>query len=100
MSESSVQQQLDYLATAIGKNEASMIDPVSFGELKGQVQSLAQRLTHFETRQASMDAKIDMVLAKLSEAKGGWRLLMAMGGAAAVAGSVLTWFLSHTVTIK
>jgi hypothetical protein len=39
------------------------------------------------------------VLDKLSEAKGGWRLLMGLGGAAATLGGIITWFATHTVTV-
>ena len=31
----------------------------------------------------------------LSEAKGGWKMLLAVGGAAGVVGSGITWLISH-----
>lgn len=94
-----VYKQLDYLAQAITQVEAEMIDPVAFGELKGAVAALKSELDDVKTRQGAMDAKIDLVLDKLSEAKGGWKLLMALGGAAATLGGVITWFATHTVTV-
>ena len=48
---------------------------------------------------AMMAAKLDLVLAALNEAKGGWKLMMAVGGAAAAAASGLAWAFSH-VSIK
>jgi hypothetical protein len=95
----SVYRQLDYLAEALTKVEAEMIDPVAFGELKGAVAALKSELDDVKTRQGTMDAKLDLVLDKLSEAKGGWKLLMALGGAAATLGGVITWFATHTVTV-
>lgn len=72
-----------------------MIDPVEFGEIKGAVASLQLQMTDFKARQAVSDAKLDLVLDKLSEAKGGWRILMLLGGAAGALGSGLTWLLSN-----
>lgn len=47
------------------------------------------------TQQKLADQKLDMVLAKLSEARGGWRLMMALGGAAATFGGAITWVLQN-----
>lgn len=33
----------------------------------------------------------------LSEAKGGWRMLMAVGGAAGIVGSGITWIVQHWI---
>lgn len=65
-----------------------MIDPVEYGELRGAVASLTRRVD-------AIDSKLDMVLDKLSEARGGWKLLMLMGGGAATLGGALTWALQH-----
>lgn len=72
-----------------------MIDPVEFGEIKGKVDALALRLTQFEARQAQMDQKLDIVLDKLAEAKGGWKTLMLLGGAASTLGAALSWVVAH-----
>jgi hypothetical protein len=60
---------------------------------------LKSQLTEIKAKQSEIGTKLDTVLAKLSEAKGGWRLLMALGGAAATAGGAITWFLTHTITV-
>ena len=60
---------------------------------------LKSQLADIKVKQTQIDEKLDLVLGKLSEAKGGWRLLMALGGAAATAGGVITWLLTHTVTV-
>ncbi|MES2352068.1 MAG: hypothetical protein V4641_31250 [Pseudomonadota bacterium] len=39
--------------------------------------------------------KIDLILSAMSEAKGGWKTLMMIGGAAGTAGGFITWVLSH-----
>lgn len=68
-----------------------MIDPVEFGEMKGRVAAMEAAILDIRTQQKLADQKLDMVLDKLSEAKGGWRVLMLLGGAAATLGGAITW---------
>lgn len=91
--------QLDYLAGTLTQLEERMIDPREFGRLEGAVDALKDELGAVKIKQAQIDEKLDLVLEKLTEAKGGWKLLMALGGAAATLGAVLSWFASHTFTI-
>ncbi len=97
--DSAVQRQLEYLGNTLAQMEADMIDPREFGRLEGAVEAVKSDLDAVKAKQALMDAKLDQVLEKLSQAKGGWKLLMAMGGAAATLGAVITWFATHTVTV-
>ena len=94
-----VYRQLDYLGDQVTKLEEVMIDPVAFGELKGVVAGLKVEMDSIKDKQTRMDQKLDLVLDKLSEAKGGWRALMLLGGAGATLGGVATWFFTHTITI-
>lgn len=72
-----------------------MIDPVEYGELKGAVNSLQMQVTEFKEKQSKMDAKLDIIVNQLAEAKGGWRIMMMIGGAAGSIGAGITWFVSH-----
>jgi hypothetical protein len=94
-----IHKQLDYMAAAVSRLEESMIDPREFGRLEGAVAALKTELDSVKDRQVAIDGKLDQVLDKLSEAKGGWRLLMALGGAAATLGGIITWFATHTITV-
>lgn len=76
-----------------------MIDPRSFGQLEGAVGTLKTELDSVKVKQAQMDVKLDLVLDKLSEAKGGWRALMLLGGAGATLGGAITWFMTHNISI-
>lgn len=76
-----------------------MIDPREFGRLEGAVGALKTELDSVKAKQTQMDVKLDMVLERLSEAKGGWRALMLLGGAGATLGGAITWFLTHNVTV-
>lgn len=69
----------------------SDIDPQQFGRLQAQVEVLIKTVE-------SLDRKVDVLTAQLSEAKGGWRVLMLLGGASATVGSALTWLLTHLTT--
>lgn len=94
-----VYRQMDYIAGQVTKMEEAMIDPREFGRLEGAVSALKTELDSVKVKQAQMDIKLDLVLDKLSEAKGGWRALMLLGGAGATLGGLITWFVTHTVTI-
>lgn len=94
-----VYKQLDYLGEVLTQMEDRMIDPIDYGELKGSVNALKGELHEVKQRQQQIDAKLDLVLDKLSEARGGWKLLMLLGGAAATLGAGITWFATHTITV-
>jgi hypothetical protein len=73
----------------------SDIDPQEFGRLQAQVEQLLEdNRLNTETLNAMASAIQSMQL-QMAEAKGGWRVLMLLGGAAAGAGSFITWALSH-----
>ena len=84
----SVYRQIDYLADQVTKMESQMIDPIEYGGMKAEVAAI-------KLKQAQMDAKLDLVLDKLSEARGGWRTLMLLGGAGATLGAALPWLIDH-----
>lgn len=72
-----------------------MIDPVEFGEIKGAVAALQVQVSDIRANQMAMNQKMDLVLDKLAEARGGWRALMMLGGASGSLGAGITWVVSH-----
>lgn len=97
-----VYKQMDYLAqqmTALEQAMAAQIDPREFGKLEGAVDALKTDVDQLKGNVKELSQKMDQVLEKLSEAKGGWRALMLLGGAGATLGSFVTWFFTHTVSI-
>ena len=66
----------------------SDIDPQEFGELKAEVRMLV-------TAVRDLDGKVDTIHDKLTEAKGGWKVLMGLGGASSILGGLVTWFATH-----
>jgi len=74
-------------------------------DLMEQARELATHASEIRHLQGDMDKMVeDMEEIKkaiieinktLSEAKGGWKMLLAVGGAAGVVGSGITWLVSH-----
>lgn len=71
------------------------IDLVEYGELRGAVAALQTQIQQITERQSRIDGKLDTVISELSHAKGGWKVMMLLGGAASSAGAALTWVLQH-----
>jgi len=68
------------------------IDPRDFGALEAKVEELEKKVD-------AMSHKLDDILITLNEAKGGWRMLMGVAGAAAAGASALQWAFNH-VTMR
>lgn len=73
----------------------SDIDPQEFGRLQAQVETLIASDGAKTALLAQLAADMTAVRLQLAEAKGGWRLLLLLGGAGATFGSVMTWALTH-----
>lgn len=72
-----------------GQNQTELIEArIAIAKLETQVE-------HLTASVADLSSKLDAVLCQLSEAKGGWRTLMLVGGAASTLGAGLTWMLNH-----
>lgn len=54
------------------------------GRLEGQVETLTAQVT-------LLTAKVDSINQTLSQATGGWRMLLLVGGAGGGVGAFLTW---------
>jgi prefoldin subunit 5 len=68
---------------------------INIGILQAQVGHLTQGMSDLQESNKQLTAKLDQVLLALSEARGGWRTLMLVGGAASTAGGALTWVIQH-----
>ena len=64
-----------------------------------QIARLEERMLRMEEDMKKMSHQLDTVVTALSEAKGGWRTLMLLGGAAASAGAFISWAVTH-ITVK
>lgn len=59
------------------------------------IAAMQVEIAHLKTSAAQQNEKLDRVLATLAEARGGWRTLMAIGGAVAALASGAAWLISH-----
>lgn len=73
----------------------SNIDPQEFGRLQAQVEILLKSNQVLTDTLETLTANVTAMRLEMAEAKGGWRLLMLLGGGAATMGSAATWALTH-----
>lgn len=70
------------------------IDPQEFGRLQAQVEILLQSNKVMADSIETMAVSINAMRLEMAEARGGWKLMMALGGAAASLGGLVTWALT------
>lgn len=70
-----------------------MTDPITPDSL--QIARLEAQFSFMRETLMTMDKRLEVMERQLAEAKGGWKTLMWLGGAAAGLGSLATWALSH-----
>ncbi len=76
------------------------IDARAFGQLEGEVKALHAMLAEQNKALASLAVQLEEVTKTLAEARGGWKTLLWLGGAAAAASAAVTWALQHLVFAK
>lgn len=76
-------------------NEALATARIDIARLEVQVAHLSASVDSLQASNAQLTLKLDQVLATLAEARGGWRTLMVVGGAASTAGAALSWLIQH-----
>lgn len=75
-----------------GGTQMSEIDPQEFGEIRADVRTLMQNDREKTDSLKLLAEAMQAIQLQLAEAKGGWKLLVGLGGAAASLGAVATWF--------
>lgn len=73
----------------------STIDPQEFGELRAQVQRLLESDREKSDQLATISENVTAMRLQMAEARGGWKVLAAIGGASATAGGMFSWVLTH-----
>lgn len=79
------QSQAEALATA----------RIDIARLEVEVGHLTRSMADLQESNQQLTAKLDQVLLTLSEARGGWKTLMFVGGLASSLGAVMTWVIQH-----
>jgi hypothetical protein len=70
-------------------------DPQQFGRLQAQVETLIESNRINTATLETMSEAVHAMQLQMAEAKGGWRTLVFLGGAAASLGGAISWALSH-----
>lgn len=65
------------------------INPQEFGRLQAEVQAQRRDLDRMATSMETMAASLSAMQDQLAQARGGWKTLLLVGGAAATCGAVL-----------
>jgi prefoldin subunit 5 len=81
----------------IHHNEALVQARIDITRLEVQVAHLSASTARLEESNQQLTEKLDQVLLTLSEARGGWKTLMVVGGAASALGGIVTWLVQHFV---
>lgn len=68
---------------------------IALAQLQVEVAYMKAAISRLDDSNSELQQKLDKVLAQLAEARGGWRTLMLIGGAAGSLGSALTWLISQ-----
>jgi len=76
-------------------NRIESQNAIQLAALNVEVAHLKFSVSDLRATNAELDRKLDQVLAQLAEARGGWRTLMLIGGAAGTFGGAATWLFTH-----
>lgn len=76
----------------------SEIDPRAFGRLESEVENLQELVRAQTVAMNLMNERLNTMNTTLSEARGGWRTVMLIGGSAASLGGLLSWALTNITT--
>lgn len=68
---------------------------IDITRLEVQVAHLSASTARLEESNQQLTEKLDQVLLTLSEARGGWKTLMVVGGAASALGAIIAWLVQH-----
>lgn len=71
------------------------IDPREFGRLEQEVAHLTKQMDAMQATLEQIQKSFESVNATLAEARGGWRIVMLIGGAGATVGGVMAWAIQH-----
>lgn len=68
---------------------------ISIARLETEVSYMKNGLADLKATNAQQNAKLDTILGTMAEARGGWKTLLLLGGAAGSVGACVPWILSH-----
>jgi predicted RNase H-like nuclease (RuvC/YqgF family) len=79
------------------QSEALTQARIDIAALERTVEGMGREIGELKTGMKELVATIHAMRDQLTEARGGWRVLMAIGGASATAGGVIAWAAEHLI---
>jgi phage shock protein A len=70
-------------------------DSLQLARLEEQFHTIRRDVEDMATQIEEQRKQLAEILERLNEARGGWKVLMLMGGASAALGSSIPWLLQH-----
>jgi hypothetical protein len=71
------------------------VNPQEFGRLQAEVAELRRDQEQIMVLLSKMTADVAAMREQMAEARGGWKLMMGLGGAAATLGGIVSWVIQH-----
>lgn len=78
-----------------GRRTSDTDQAVQIAVLQTEVKHLSDAVADLKAVNAAQSEKLDNLLRVIEEARGGWKVLMMVGGAAGAIGSAVSWVISH-----
>ena len=78
---------------------SDLIDPREYGKLEAQVQRIIKDVDELKDEIKELKESIQAMRDLMEQSKGGWRVLVFLGGIAGTIGSVIGWFISHSKVV-
>jgi predicted secreted protein len=71
------------------------IDPRDFGRLESEVEGMKELVRAQTVAITTLTTQVNAIQLTLSEARGGWRMLLLVGGAGASLGAGMAWAIQY-----
>lgn len=77
------------------QSEALTQARIDIATLEAQVEGMGDQIDRMEDAIVTLTTTVNGMRDQLTEAKGGWRVLMMLGGASATFGGLIGWAIEH-----
>jgi hypothetical protein len=94
-----LQRQINELSDNMAAVMDDRISPREFGRLESEVAALTELVKAQTVAMQAMKTQLDTMNQTLTEARGGWRMLMIVGGGMASLGAALAYIFTHTISV-
>lgn len=94
-----LQRQIDELIEQMAAVMDDRISGREFGRLESEVAALTELVKAQTVAMQAVKTQLDAMNQTLTEARGGWRMLMIVGGGMASLGAALAYIFTYTISV-